>query len=138
EAAQAAQDVARAHRLSGDLAHRRADVIEVGGRPAEEPVARLSVVRDRGERLIELVRDARRHLPDGREARHLQHPSMHDASGYAWGIAVEERSGGSLRGGWWELAGGRARVRHEVYYGAEIRCRSMPLGHRRCKAGGAV
>src|SRR6185437_7614902 len=120
EAAQAAQDVARAHCLPGDLAHGRTDVIEVGGRPAEESVASLSIVRDGGERLIELVRDARRHLPDGREPRYLQHPSVHDASGDARGITVEERSGGSLRGGYWELAGGRAGVRHEVNYAAEI------------------
>ena len=57
EAAQAAQDLARAYRLPGNLAHRSAYVLEVGTRAAEEPVASLRVVRDRSQRLIELVRD---------------------------------------------------------------------------------
>ena len=76
QAAQPAQDIAGANRLTGDFTQGRARVVLVGACPTEQPVAGLGVVGDRRQRLVELVRDAGRHFPDHRQPRDLEDTSV--------------------------------------------------------------
>src|SRR5690606_3220917 len=72
EAAQSVDDLAAAARLADRLVHQLADLLRLGLASLEQPPARLDIVHDGGERLIQLVGKAGGHLAHDAEARHLQ------------------------------------------------------------------
>ena len=74
EVAQSADDLAGADRLFGRLVHRRSRFWRRNRVPAggEQPARAFHVVADRRERLVDLMRQRRGHLPHRAEARHVQ------------------------------------------------------------------
>jgi hypothetical protein len=70
ERAQTADDFARTQRL-------RADVLLGGLVGRDEPLTRLRVRRDRRQRLIHFVRDARGHLAHRRDATEMRDAILH-------------------------------------------------------------
>ena len=76
ERAQTANDIGGTCGLHGDLSQRLAQIREVAPGTGEQPLAGLGIVRDGSERLIELVRNPRRHLTNRGHARHIQQTAM--------------------------------------------------------------
>ncbi len=74
EIAEAPDDFSSAQPLRGDLLERIPDLGGIGAPASQQPVARLGVACDGGERLIQLVGDARGHLAHGGEARDVSEP----------------------------------------------------------------
>jgi hypothetical protein len=62
--------------LRGDLRERLLQLGPVGVRASEQPGARLGIVRDGRQRLIELMRYPGGHLTDGGHAGYVQQPTV--------------------------------------------------------------
>jgi hypothetical protein len=60
------------------VTQRLAQLVRVGARAREQPLAGMGVVGNRRERLIELVGDAGGHLADRRHARDVQQPPVQE------------------------------------------------------------
>ena len=93
QGAQPTQDIRGADRLRGYLAQRSAHILQVRICPSEQPVAGVGVIGYGGQRLIELMCDACRHLADRGEARHVQQAAVQLASRNAAGERACDHGG---------------------------------------------
>ena len=87
EGAQAADHLAGTQRLRADLIERGLDLVLARRRLRDQPLTRLRIRRDRGQRLIHFVRDARRHLAHGRDAAEVRDAILHLAR-FVFGAAA--------------------------------------------------